>query len=90
MSKNTHKLTYNLNVQSLGCNQAKEVIKHLLNKDKIDMVLYKGGIVERDFCREINIAAYNIEQLNVVKVNSHDPEEEVNLYYKQLIQNGEL
>ena len=52
------------------------------------MILFKGGIVERgNMCRELGIKSMNIELLGklLVKTYSHDTREEVNFYYKQLI-----
>ena len=75
-------------MRSLGCNRAKEVIKYFLNMNTIELVGFKGGTVEKDFCNAINIPAYNIEELGVEKADNHDPEQEVDFYFGQLIKKG--
>ena len=75
-------------MRSLGCNRAKDVIKYFLNIKRIELVGFKGGTVEKDFCNAINIPAYNIEQLGVEKADNYVPKQVVNFYFGQLIKKG--
>ena len=62
------------------------MLNEFVVRNGITMILFKGGIVERDMCRELGIESMNIELLGkVMKTSSHDPREEVNFYYDQLI-----
>ena len=84
--RNIHNLSYNPWKFSPPCLQAQQMLNKFVVHNGITMVLFKGGIVERDMCRELGIESMNIELLGeVVKTCSHDPREEVNFYYDQLI-----
>ena len=59
--------------------------KFIVDND-IELVLYKGGTIEKDLCRELDVDCMNIECFEgIEKASSHDPREEVNFYYNQLI-----
>ena len=49
-----------------------------------DIIFYKGGIFERDISTEIGVDFFDITQLGVKKVNSHDPKEEILLHFKEI------
>ena len=84
--RNIHNLSYNPWKFSPRCSQAQQKLNEFVVRNGITMILFKGGIVERDMCRELGIESMNIELLGkLVKTYSHDPREEVNFYYKQLI-----
>ena len=88
---NIHNLSYNPWKFSPRCSQAQQKLNEFVVCNRITMILFKGGIVERDMCRELGIESMNIELLGeVVKACSHDPREEVNFYYDQLINFGLL
>ena len=62
------------------------MLNEFVVRNGITMILFKGGIIERDMCREMSIESMNIELLGKVKkACSHDPRKEVNFYYDQLI-----
>ena len=64
------------------------VLKELNNfivDNGIELIFYKGGDIEKNLCQELDIQSYNIENFNIKKAYSHDPYEEVNYYYSQLI-----
>ena len=53
----------------------------------IDLILYKGGCIEKHMYGELCIQSSNIDQLGEFeRPYSHDPRVEVNTYYTQLIQ----
>ena len=52
----------------------------------IELILFKGGTIERDLCAALDIPALNIESFEgLQKANSHDPRKEVSFYYSQII-----
>ena len=53
---------------------------------RTELVFYKGGEIEKNICKELDIQSFNIENFNLEKVYSHDPYVEVNYYYRQLIE----
>ena len=84
--RNIHNLSYNPWKFSPRCSQAQQMLNEFVVRNGITMILFKGGIVERDMCREMSIESMNIELLGEVKkACSHDPRKEVNFYYDQLI-----
>ena len=83
--KNIHKLSYYPLKKSLPCREAKYVLKNFVLSLDADIIFYKGGIFERDISTEIGIDSFDITQLGVKKVNSHDPKKEIQLHYKQII-----
>ena len=65
------------------------VVKELNNffvDNDIELVLYKGGEIEKNICKELDIPSFNIENFDLEKVYSDDPYVEVNCYYSQLIE----
>ena len=83
-----HKLEYNPTEKyAPPCNTVLTKINTFIVYNDIDFILYKGGTIERDLCIELCIPTYNIECLpELEKVQSHDPQTEVNLYYNQLVE----
>ena len=85
-----HKLEYYPEPYVPECSTAKNKINTFIIDNGINLILYKGGKIERDFCEgELFIPSYNIECFpELEKVQSHDPRIEVNCYYKQLVELG--
>ena len=84
--KNIHKLSYNPKTYSPLCTNVLKEINNFIVYNGIELVLYKGGIIERDLCIDLNIPSMNLELIpNLAKVKSHDPRMEVNWYYAQII-----
>ena len=79
-----HKLTYTPLGVSSPCRCAVPKLNEFIVNNGIDLLLYKGGTIERDLCKELDIASINIESMDIEKAYSHDPREEVNFYYNQL------
>ena len=51
----------------------------------ITLILYKGGTIEKDLCKKLDIDCLNIECFpELQKASSHDPCQEVQCYYHQL------
>ncbi len=69
----------------LPCCYAVKVVKKFLHDSKVTVVVYKGGSIEREFCADMDIPAYNLEQLGVGKAFNHDPEQEVRFFFNELI-----
>ena len=87
--KHIHKLPYYPQECSTPCSTAMEKIRRFIMDNNIDLVLYKGGNVEKELCEELSIPSFNIEFFKgLIKSKSHDPRTEVNCYYEQLVQLG--
>ena len=82
-----HKLEYNPNHQyAPACNTVVAKLNTFVVYNGIDFILYKGGTIEKDLCSELYIQSYNIENFSEIKkIQSHDPQTEVNYYYKKLV-----
>ena len=71
------------------CSKVLEQINAFIVYNSIDYILYKGGVIEKQLCQKLSIPSYNLECLpNLGKVESHDPQTEVNGYYRQLVKLG--
>ena len=82
-----HQLSYNPKNYSPNCRQVLTLLKKFIVSNNIELVLYKGGTIEKDLLNEIDIASMNIEHLNgIQKIHSHDPCTEVNAYYSQIVE----
>ena len=82
-----HKLSYYPEKCASPCSHAVDKVDKFIVDNGIDLVLYKGGCIEKHMCEELCIPSLNIEQLGEFeKPYSHDPRVEVNTYYTQLIQ----
>ena len=80
-----HKLPYNPENRSFPCTTATEKIRKFITENDIELILYKGGNVEKSVCDELQIPSMNIEEFGVVKASCHDPRLEVHCYYEQLL-----
>ena len=84
---NIHKLSYYPKCYASPCHTALEKIGRFVDENDIDIILYKGGEIEKDLCSDLGIQSYNIERINgLEKVYSHDPRTEVNCYFSQLVE----
>ena len=83
-----HKLSYNPEHQyALACNTVLAKLNTFIVYNNIQLILYKGGTIEKELCKELDIPSYNIECFGgLEKVESHDPQTEVNSYYTQLVE----
>ena len=83
--KNIHGLSYYPPRQSPHCQCVEKVLKDFIALHNFKFILYKDRNVEKDICDIMNIPAYNIEIFDIDKADSHNPEQEVNSYFRQLI-----
>ena len=85
--RNIHHLEYLPTGQkeNLFCQDAKYILKNFISSVDADIIFYKGGHFERDISAAINVDSFDITNLGVKKVNSHNPKEEIHLHYKQII-----
>ena len=62
-----HKLSYNPDKRSSPCSTSLEKIKNYITENGMEIVMYKGGCVEKNLCEELQIASINIELFGVIK-----------------------
>lgn len=86
--KNIHKLSYTPKDSLRRCTEAAILLREYIFRNNIDIILYKGGVIEKKLCDSINVTSYNIEALGVPKAPSHQPKDEVNFYYNCLLHIG--
>ena len=83
-----HKLSYSPKKYSSECADAVSKINNFVVYNDIELILYKGGDIEKELCKELCIKSMNIELIpEIEKINSHDPRLEVNWYYDQILGN---
>ena len=84
--RKVHKLTYNPRQYSPPCSTVLSKINEFIVYINIDLILYKGGTIEKDLCVELCIPSMSIECLpELEKVRSQESRIEVNYYYDQLV-----
>ena len=86
--KNIHKLDYRPKDTILQCKDAEDVIKEFASRLNAELIIYKGGSIEKRLCEKINIDSMNIEDVGAKKVDSDSPKVEVNLNYNYLLNTG--
>ena len=85
--RNIHNLSFQPWRFSAECCQVVAKLSDFIANNDIDVILYKGGTIERELCDELDIPSINIECFkDLEKVHSHEPRVEVNGYYNQLIE----
>ena len=80
-----HHLEYYPLTYAPRCDEAVDVVAEFLYAHRIDLLLYKGGCIEKRLSLAIGVPSYNIESLGAPKVNSHNPEEELREHYNFLL-----
>ena len=82
-----HRLEYNpQHKYAPACSTVLAKLNTFIVYNGIDFILYKGGTIERELCHELCIPSFNIEQFSQFeKIQSHDPDIEVNHYYNRLM-----
>ena len=81
-----HKLTYNPE-HYYPCILSVNVIDNFIKMNNINLVLYKGGSLEKNICENIGIKSLNLEDVGVPKASSHQPKEEVFEHLKYIQEN---
>ena len=66
----------------IKCENIPEIVKDYLDFNKISMVYYKGGCLEKNLCEKIGFKCFNLEKIGVPKASNHNPLEEV-IFYKE-------
>ena len=82
-SQNIHQLSYTP-TSAPKCWLIPQMLTDFLRKNHVEIVYYKGGLIEKDLCYEINIPAYDLENIGVRKSPCHDPLKEVIFYGAEL------
>ena len=82
-----HHLQYEPSNVSEKCANSADIIRDYLSIKRIDLILFKGGTIERDLCNTLNIECRNLEDYGVGKYEGdvHDPFKEVIFFRKQFI-----
>ena len=81
-----HKLSYYPQQYCSPCSTVLAKVNQFIVNNDIELILYKGGTIEKDLCKELDIPSLNIECFEELKkAYSHDPCTEVNCYYGQLL-----
>ena len=86
--KHVHRLRYNPKDTTHQCTVASQILFNFVRRNNIKIVLYKGGTIEKKLCEEMNIEAYNIERLGVLKIYNHSPNVETHFHYNCLLNIG--
>ena len=81
-----HKLNYEPRYFSPDCLKVLSILNEFIVYNDIDLILYKGGTIERDLSKALDISSLNIECFELEKVQSHDPYVEVNSYFSQIVE----
>ena len=83
-----HHLTYYPTEPSLPCSTTREKLKSFIENNAIDLVLYKGGTIEKNLCAELGIDSFDIDYFEneLQKIDSHDPYKKTNHYFIQLVE----
>ena len=83
--RHIHKLNYNPTKYSPECLQVLPLLNKFIGDCGIELILYKGGTIERDLSKALNLPSLNIECFEELeKAYSHDPRIEVNCYFSQI------
>ena len=85
--RNIHGLEFNPSAPSLQCEDAARDVQKNSETCSSTLVVYKGGIIEKQLCESIKMRSLDIETLGAPRVNSHDPRTEVNAHYKWIQKN---
>ena len=83
--RNVHGLRYKPNQKDAPfCCKVVEYMDRFIRTNNINLILYKGGNIEKLLSQKVGINSYNIEIINAPKVPSHDPVIEVHNHYNYL------
>ena len=83
--KRIHKLGYEPELFAPECSTAKNKINEFIFDNGIELILYKGGTIERDLCEgELFIPSLDIECFPIEKTQSHDPRTVVEHYHSRI------
>ena len=85
--KHIHKLGYNPKKKnSPNCLQVLPLLNEFIVDNGIELILFKGGTIEKDLCTALDMPSLNIENFEgLQKANSHNPRTEVICYFHQIV-----
>ena len=83
--RHIHKLCYKPRYYSPECLKVLPILNEFIVDNDINLILYKGGTIERDLSNALDVSSLNIECFQLEKVQSHDPYVEVNGYFSQIV-----
>ena len=80
-----HKLNYNPKQYSPECATVLSKLIEFIVNNGIELILYKGGTIEKDLCKALDIPSFNIESFEELeKAYTHNPRTEVKCYFNRL------
>ena len=81
--RSIHRLSYYPR-DGYACSYFLTFLTNFLERNDIQIILYKGGTIERTVCQKIGKPCMNLELLGCPKAYSHNPKEEVRCYSRFL------
>ena len=81
--RHIHKLNYYPKGISEPCRLAATRLKTFVKSNDIDVILFKGGVIEKRLCGDARIRCFDIGSI-VPKVKSHRPRTEVHSHFHYL------
>ena len=82
--RRVHHLPYYPQRLSIPCHSSRNIVRNFIQKNGINVILFKGGTIERHLCEDIGVNYYDIGNI-VPKVKTHDPREEVHLHMENIV-----
>ena len=84
--KHIHGLPFNPRLSS-SCTNSVKMIEQLLKHKQADVILYKGGQLERDLADKLQIECRNLEEFGVPKFPAgvHNPQAEVHFFHEEFL-----
>ncbi len=77
-------LEYTPKGAAFECCYSTSIMQDIFQWNDVGLVYYKGGDVEREICKQLNMPLRNIEEFGAPEVTTHDPLEELKDHYKFL------
>ena len=83
--RHIHRLSYDPRKYSPTCRSILPILNEFIVNCGIELILYKGGQIERDLCKTLDIPSFNFEGLEGLEISrSHNQRTEVNFYFSQI------
>ena len=86
--RHVHKLEFYPPTYAYRCIEVKYILRDFIQQNRINLLLYKGGNIEKSLAEDLNIPSFNIENVGAPKVGSHEPEVEVDKHWNFLLRRG--
>ena len=80
-------MTFDPRFPSSLCANSVNIIGQLLKNRQIDLILFKGGQLERDLAEKLQMECKNLEDFGVPKFTAgiHNPEAEVHFFREEFL-----